>query len=341
MAADVAARTVHVARLGDDLNALLAVEQQSQAAADNLVVVRKDDADGPDLIHATLSLGLCHCIDASAWRDRARAGRRSRLRAPPRGVSPFPQYDDTFTRWAQTVSSHSVSEMPAVHPNLSAVEDVDVTERAQRAPLTVVIADDHALMRHSLGRLLQKASDITVVAGEPADLKATARLVAECRPDVLVLDLCMPDGSSLKMTSELRTRMPEMQIVIVSMEDAPGFAQRALAAGAIGYVVKEFADEDLAPAIRAAARGDEYLSARVAGRLTSLRQTLTHGRLTPRESEVLRLIALGHTNVEIARKLTVSARTIETHRANIHRKLGLRTRAELVRYALLCGLLES
>jgi two-component system, NarL family, response regulator NreC len=230
--------------------------------------------------------------------------------------------------------------MPAIHPHLSAVED-PAAEGAQRATLSVVIADDHALMREGLGRLLDEAEDIEVVSGEASDLKSMALLVAESRPDVLVLDLCMPDGSSLRATSELRTRIPETQVVIVSMEDAPGFAQRALASGAIGYVLKELADEDLAPAIRAASQGDEFLSAPVASRLTSLRQTLTDGRLTARESEVLRLIALGHTNVEIARTLDVSARTIETHRANIHRKLQLRTRAELVRYALRCGLLES
>jgi two-component system response regulator NreC len=230
--------------------------------------------------------------------------------------------------------------MPAIHPHLSAVEDL-AAEGAQRAPLSVVIADDHALMREGLGRLLDEAEDIEVVAGQASDLKSMALLVAESRPDVLVLDLCMPDGSSLQATSELRTRMPETQIVIVSMDDTPGFARRALASGAIGYVLKELADEDLAPAIRAASQGDEFLSAPVASRLTSLRQTLTDGRLTARESEVLRLIALGHTNVEIARTLDVSARTIETHRAHVHRKLQLRTRAELVRYALRCGLLES
>jgi two-component system response regulator NreC len=208
------------------------------------------------------------------------------------------------------------------------------------AAISVVIADDHSGVREGLRQLLDAVDGIEVVA-ESAELKSTSLLVAERRPDVLVLDLSMPDGSSLQAAGELRRRIPETQIVIVTSDDTPGYAQRALAAGAIGFVLKELADEDLAPAIRAAVQGDEYLSSPIAVRLTAMRQALTDGDLTARESEVLRLIALGHTYVEIARKLDVSARTIETHRANIDRKLGLRTRAELVRYALSCGLLEA
>jgi two-component system, NarL family, response regulator NreC len=211
----------------------------------------------------------------------------------------------------------------------------------QPAPeVSVVIAGDHDAMRKGLRRLLADEQSITVTA-EAVDLEPTAAQVSERQPDVLVLDLSIADGSTLSTLRELRKRVPQTQVVIVSADTAPGFAQRALAAGAIGFVLKEFADEDLARAIRAAARGDEYLSPLIAQRLTALRHALTDGRLTPRESEVLRLVALGHTNVEIARKLEVSARTVETHRANIHDKLGLRTRADLVRYALRCGLLES
>src|SRR5665213_1093892 len=127
----------------------------------------------------------------------------------------------------------------------------------------------------------------------------------------------------------------------MTMQDSPAFAQRAFAAGAIGFVVKELADEELPQAVRAAARGEEYVSPRMAARLDALHQALTEDKLTAREVEVLRLIALGYTSVEIARKLHLSPRTVETHRARIHGKLGLTTRAELVRYALGRGLLRT
>lgn len=227
--------------------------------------------------------------------------------------------------------------MESTRPKLTAVLPSDSTDTAT---LSVVVADDHAMMRRGLRQLLEGEQGITL-AGEAIDLASTAQAVSEHRPDVLVLDLSLPNGSAMELLGELRAKSPQTRIVIVSMEDAPGFAQRALAAGASGFVLKELADEDLAGAIYAAAQGDEYLSAPVAHRLAALRQARTDGRLTVREAEVLRLISLGHTNVEIARQLGVSARTVETHRANIHGKLALRTRAELVRYALRCGLLES
>jgi two-component system response regulator NreC len=221
-------------------------------------------------------------------------------------------------------------------PQLTVLSDHD---RDQAVTLSVVIAESHEQMRRALRRLLEGEKGITVEA-ETVDLESTARVVAERQPDLLVLDMSMP-GSTLQALRDLRSASPATQTVVLSTDDAPAVARGAIAAGAIAYVLKEFADEDLPSALRFAARGDEYLSARVAQRLTALRQALTEGRLTARESDVLRLIALGHTNVEIARKLEVSARTIETHRANIHEKLGLRTRAELVRFALRCGLLES
>jgi len=221
-------------------------------------------------------------------------------------------------------------------PELRAVAD----RGDQQRMLSVVIADDHALMRQGLRRLLEGEEHVAVAA-ETTELEQTGAVVAKHKPDVLVLDMHLRDGSTLAVLRELRQRSPGTQIVIVSMDDTPALAQRALATGAIAYVLKEHADEDLAPAVRAAARGDEYLSPALGRRLATLRHALSEGRLTARESEVLRLIAFGHTNVEIARKLEVSPRTIETHRANIHEKLALRTRAELVRYALRTGLLAS
>ena len=127
--------------------------------------------------------------------------------------------------------------------------------------------------------------------------------------------------------------------MVLTVEENPAFAQRALAAGAVGFVAKDLADAELPDAIRAAARGEEYVSPRISAKLDALNRAMTDDRLTPREAEVLRLIALGHTSVEVARKLHLSPRTVETHRAHIHRKLGLATRAELVRFALRRGLL--
>jgi two-component system, NarL family, response regulator NreC len=208
------------------------------------------------------------------------------------------------------------------------------------APIRVVLADDHALMRRSLRLLLDTEEGVEVIA-EASDLASAVRHVHGHQPHVLVLDLSIPNGSSIETIRKLRERAPDTEVVVLTMEDSPVFAQRALAAGALGYVLKEFADTELPPAVRTAARGEEYVSPRVAARLEALNRSLADDQLTPREVEVLRLIALGHTSVEIASKLHLSPRTVESHRARIHNRLGLATRAELVRYALRRGLLRT
>ncbi|HUH80915.1 MAG TPA: response regulator transcription factor [Solirubrobacteraceae bacterium] len=205
-------------------------------------------------------------------------------------------------------------------------------------PIRVVLADDHVLMRRTLRLLLESEQDVEVVA-ESADHSATVRHIHGHEPDVLVLDLRMNDGSGIETVRSLCTLVPQTKIVVLTMEDDPSFAQRSLVAGACGFVVKELADDELVDAVRAAARGEEYVSPRVAARLDALHRALTDNKLSQREVEVLRLIALGHTSVEIARSLHLSPRTIETHRAHIHKKLGLKTRAELVRYCLRRGLI--
>ena len=207
-------------------------------------------------------------------------------------------------------------------------------------PAKVVLAEDHALMRRSLRRLLEDSAGIEVAA-EASSIALTRQHLAGHRPDVLVLNLSMPDGSSLEFVEELRRQWPQLKIVLMSVDDTPGFAQRALAGGASGYVLKERADEELPEAVTAVVRGERYVSPVVAERLAEIRRALTGGQLSARETEVLRLIALGYTNVEIATQLGVSPRTVETHRAHVHRKLGVRTRAELVRYALKHGLLAT
>jgi two-component system response regulator NreC len=192
------------------------------------------------------------------------------------------------------------------------------------SPIRVVLADDHALMRHSLRLLLDGEEHIDVIA-EAADLASAERDVHRHKPHVLVVDLGLSnaDGSSVEAIGSLRERMPDTQIVALTMEEGPVFARRAIAAGVLGFVLKELADSDLPQAIRAAARGEEYISPRVADRLDALHQPQTDRELTPREVDVLRLVALGHTSVEIADELQIPLRMVESHRSHIHNKLGL------------------
>jgi two-component system, NarL family, response regulator NreC len=200
-------------------------------------------------------------------------------------------------------------------------------------PIKVVLADDHHMVRRNLRLLLRHENNVEVVA-EAGNAFTTIRHVRGHMPHVLLLDLRMPNGSSTELMRRLRAQAPETEIVVVTMEDSAAFALRAIELGAIGYVLKDNADSELPIAIRCAARGEEYVSPRVAARLDALRQGVTGDGLSSRETEVLRLIALGYTSAEIAHALHLSRRTIETHRHRIHHKLGLAKRSELVRYAL-------
>jgi two-component system, NarL family, response regulator NreC len=217
---------------------------------------------------------------------------------------------------------------------------VEAGESAEQAAIRIILADDHALMRRSLRLLLDTESDLEVVA-EADDLALVVRHVHGQRPHVLVLDLGMPGGSSIDAIKRLRTQVPETHVVVLTLDDNPVFAQQALSAGAVGFVLKDSADEDLPSAVRAAAKGKEFVSPQILAHLDSVRESLSVDKLSPREAEVLRMIAFGHTSVEIARMLHLSPRTIETHRTRIHRKLGIATRAELVRYALARGMLKT
>jgi two-component system response regulator NreC len=200
-------------------------------------------------------------------------------------------------------------------------------------PIQVVLADDHAIVRRNLRLLLTAEPDVAVIA-EAADLAGVVRAVHGHVPHVLVLDLGMPDGSSVDTIRRLRDQVPDTEIVVLTMDASPLFAQHALDAGAIGFVLKDRADSELPSAVRHAAAGIEYISSRVAAGLDALRRSDSGDGLSPRETEILRLIALGHTSAEIASRLHLSRTTVETHRACVHRKLGLATRAELVQYAL-------
>jgi two-component system response regulator NreC len=211
---------------------------------------------------------------------------------------------------------------------------------AEASTIRVLLADDHALMLRTLRLLLDQEEGIEVVA-EATDLASVLSRVAEHRPRAVALDLGITDGSTTEAIRQLRERAPQTQIVIVTMEENPVFAQRALAAGAIGFVSKDLADEELPEAIRRAARGEQYVSPRINLALENANRVVAEDKLTAREVEVLRLIALGHTSVEIARQLELSPRTVETHRARILRKLASTTRAQLVAYALRRGLLRT
>jgi two-component system response regulator NreC len=227
----------------------------------------------------------------------------------------------------------------AAHLQLARTPSEESSDSSE-APIRVVLADDHALMRRSLRLLLDGEKDVAVIA-EADDIASVTRHVLGQQPHVLVLDLNMPGGSSIEAIGQLREQAPGTNIVVMTMDGNPAFAQRAFADGAIGFVAKELVDGELAQAVRAASRGQEYTSPCIATALDALHRSLVDDALSPREIEVLRLIALGHTSVEIARRLHLSPRTVETHRANVHRKLGLATRAELVHFALRRGLLGT
>lgn len=203
----------------------------------------------------------------------------------------------------------------------------------QTGTIRIVIADDHAVVRRGLRQVLETEPGFEVVA-EAATLEDARRYVLGHHPDVLVLDLNMPGGSSLQHIPEIRSDFPNTQIVVLTMQNEPAYARQALSAGALGYVLKEAAESELVEAIQRAAAGDTYLNPRLGARVAAEPPPGPPDGLTEREVEVLRLIALGHTNAEISEQLHLSVRTVETHRAHIQQKLRLATRSDLVRYAL-------
>jgi two-component system, NarL family, response regulator NreC len=212
---------------------------------------------------------------------------------------------------------------------------------ADDGAITIVLADDHAVVRSGLRMLLEAEQNIEVVA-EAGDVDAARRSVLGYKPNVLVLDLNMPGGSSLEAIPAMIDSSPATAIVVLTMQEDPAFAREALRAGATGYVLKQAAGTELVQAVRAAAGGGSWLNPELGARMASAPAGPTGppGDLTERELDVLRLIALGHTNNEIAGQLYLSVRTVETHRSHIQQKLGVSRRAELVRYALDNDLIE-
>ena len=210
--------------------------------------------------------------------------------------------------------------------------------------ISLLIVDDHQLVRAGLRRLLEAEEDLTVEdeAGTAYDAIRLARLH---KPDVVLLDVVMPGGSGLDAIPEILTASPDSRILALSMQDDPTYVRQAFAAGASGYVLKEAADDELLLAVREVAAGrhhvDPQLGARLAAADAAARVEAEEDPLSDREREVLRLLALGYTNQEISKLLYISVRTAETHRARIMQKLGLATRAELVRNAIQRGLLQE
>jgi two-component system, NarL family, response regulator NreC len=211
------------------------------------------------------------------------------------------------------------------------------------ATIRVLVCDDHALVRSGLRRLLESELTFDVV-GEAADAEQAVERVAELEPDVLLLDVVMPGRSGIEALTDLRAASPVTRVLVLSMQDDPSYVRQAFAAGAHGYLVKEAADADLVQAIHDVAAGHQYVHPSLGARLAALEAEAHHRAqtdpLSEREHEVLRLLALGHTNQEIAKLLFISVRTAESHRARIMQKLRLSSRAELVRYALASGALE-
>jgi two-component system, NarL family, response regulator NreC len=208
-------------------------------------------------------------------------------------------------------------------------------------PITVVLADDHELVRDGIRMVLEAEPDIEVVA-QAGDADTAARYVLGHKPTILVLDLSMPGPPSLDVMPHMIESSPRTSVIVVTMQDEPAFARKALQAGAKGFVVKQSAARELVTAIRSVLAGQTYINPNLGARLAA-EPDAPDGPpddLTPREIEVLGLLALGYMNPEIADKLVLSVRTVETHRANIHRKTKITTRAELIAYAIDNNLVE-
>ena len=208
--------------------------------------------------------------------------------------------------------------------------------------MKILIADDHGIVRAGIRLLLERQSDLHVVA-EAADGLEALECAVTSRPDLCILDVGMPRMTGLQAAREIKAHVPQTRVLMLSMHDDEHYLFEALEAGASGYVLKREADHDLVGAIRAVARDEPFLTN--AAERSIIRRWMADGAppkipLTPREEEVVKLIAEAHTNAEIASLLHLSEKTVESHRANVLRKLGMRDRVQLVRYAIRRGLVE-
>src|SRR3990170_2674834 len=216
------------------------------------------------------------------------------------------------------------------------------------AKIKVVVADDHAIVREGVRMILAREQDIEVV-GEAGDGQQALDLVASLRPQVVIMDISMPGMGGIEATQRVKTKHPEVQVLALTMHEDETYVFQLLRAGAAGYVLKRAAAQDLVQAVRAAAKGEAFLYPSIARKVVEdyLRRVETgeererYDGLTTREKEILTLIAQGLSNQQIAEKLFISIKTVQTHRAHILEKLGLHDRTELVRYAIRKGLIEA
>jgi two-component system response regulator NreC len=211
--------------------------------------------------------------------------------------------------------------------------------------ITILLADDHQIVRQGLRALLEAEGDLRVL-GEAADGLETVQMVERLQPDVLLVDVMMPGLSGLEATRQVRERFPKTQVVVLSMHSNEAYVLQALRNGALAYVLKDSSSADLIKAVREAAAGQRYLSPPLSDHIIDAYVNRAHGTtldiyetLTNREREVLHLAAEGHTNADIAARLSISPRTVEIHRTNMMRKLGLHSEHDLIRYALRRGIL--
>ena len=217
-------------------------------------------------------------------------------------------------------------------------------ERA--APLRILLADDHVTVRHGLKLLIEAQPDMKVIS-EASDGKAAMQNALALKPDVIDMDISMPGMNGLTATRALKQKHPHVVIVTLTRHGDDAYLQELLRAGVAGYVLKQSAPNELIQAIRAAAAGGQYIDSTLTARMTARflgradKSSRPAGELSDREAGVLRLIASGYSNKEIAAQLSLSVKTVEAHKANAMRKLGLRGRIEIVKYAVLQGWLEN
>lgn len=224
-------------------------------------------------------------------------------------------------------------------PDTASPESTGDGGESAAATIRIVLADDHTVVRSGLQLLLDNEPDFEVVA-QASDVDSARRYVRGHHPRVLVLDLNMAGELSIGSIPQIREESPDTQIVVLTMQTEPAFAREALAAGALGYVLKDAAEHELVEAVRNAAAGESYLNPRLGARIAA-EPPGPPDDLSKREVEVLTMIAHGHTNTEIAEQLYLSVRTVETHRSHIQQKLRLTTRSELVGYAIERGLINT
>lgn len=211
--------------------------------------------------------------------------------------------------------------------------------------IRILLADDHTVLRAGLRALLAGQCDLEVI-GEASDGAEAIRLAQTLHPDVVVMDIGMPGVNGIDATARIKRELPGVKVLILSMHDDQGYLRQVLRAGASGYVLKRAADTELLAAIRAAARGEVFLDPAMAKALVEevvqpSRSSAAEPVLSDREREVLRLLAYGHTNQQVADRLCIGVKSVETYKARLMEKLGLKGRAELVRYALQHGILKD